>query len=176
MPLTATNTPLPLVNSYFTSALDEYDETCRQHDAEMETIRQALVAKWGQVPVLEIYRQMAIRQAKARNFEQALWWAERGIVVYGPDAARPDAVDDLKKRVDAYRRKLEPKPRPAPLRIPPQKQPEIETLHCANCGRTYQRTRVPGRKPLHCRECRTEQVSRADPAESPPTSVTDLSP
>jgi len=44
---------------------------------------------------------MAIRQAKARSFEQALWWAERGIAVYGSDAARPDAVDDLKKRVDA---------------------------------------------------------------------------
>jgi hypothetical protein len=160
----------------FTSALDEYDDTCRQHDAEMDTIRQALVAKWGQVPVLEIYRQMTIRQAKARSFEQALWWAERGIAIYGSDAARPDAVDDLRKRIDAYRQKLVPKPRQARSRIPSPKQPEIETLHCANCGRVYERTRVPGRKPLYCPECRTEQAGQSGPAESPPTSVTDLSP
>src|SRR6266508_1953247 len=55
----------------FLSALDEYDETCRLHAAEMDSIRRALVSKWGQVPVLETYRQMAIRQQKARNFEQA---------------------------------------------------------------------------------------------------------
>lgn len=150
----------------FTSALDEYDDTCRQHDAEMDTIRPALVATFGQVPVLEIYRQMAIRQAKAKNFEQALWWAERGIAVYGPDAARPDVVDDLKKRVDAYRRKLEPKPRPAPSRVSPPNQPEIETLQCANCGRAYERPRVRGRKPLLCPECRVEQDGQTGPARS----------
>jgi hypothetical protein len=62
----------------FASALDEYDQACRQHDAEMESIRAAFMAKWGQVPVLETYKQMAIRQWKAKNFKQALWWAERG--------------------------------------------------------------------------------------------------
>jgi hypothetical protein len=39
------------------------------NDSEMETIRQALMAKWGQLRWLETYRQMAIRQQKARNFE-----------------------------------------------------------------------------------------------------------
>jgi HIRAN domain len=58
----------------FASALDEYDQACRQHDSEMESIRAAFMAKSGQVPVLETYRQMAIRQQKAKNFEQALWW------------------------------------------------------------------------------------------------------
>jgi hypothetical protein len=37
----------------FASALDEYDQACRQHDAEMDGIRAAFVAKWGQVPGLE---------------------------------------------------------------------------------------------------------------------------
>jgi hypothetical protein len=46
----------------FASALDEYDQACRHHDAEMDGIRAAFVAKWGQVPVLETYKQMAIRQ------------------------------------------------------------------------------------------------------------------
>jgi hypothetical protein len=102
----------------FTSALEEYDQTCRQHDAEMDTIRQALVAKWGQVPVLDTYRQMTIRQQKAKNFEQALWWAERGIALYGPDAARRDAVNDLEKRADANRRKLEPRSHASGLETP----------------------------------------------------------
>lgn len=53
----------------------------------VSSIRAAFMAKWGQVPVLETYRQMAIRQQKAKNFEQALWWAERGIALYGTDYA-----------------------------------------------------------------------------------------
>jgi hypothetical protein len=59
-----------------------------RHDSEMDTIRQAFMAKWGQVPWLETYRQMAIRQQKARNFEQALWRAERGMAIYGNNAVR----------------------------------------------------------------------------------------
>jgi hypothetical protein len=51
------------------SALDEYDPACHQHDAEMDGIRAAFMAKWGRLPVLETYRQMAIRQQKARNFD-----------------------------------------------------------------------------------------------------------
>jgi len=140
----------------FTSALDEYDDTCRQHDAEMDGIRSAMVAKWSQVPVLETYRQMAIRQQKAKNFEQALWWAERGVTLYGANAARPDAVDDLKKRAEACRQKLEPKPQPSGPKSAQPRQAEAETLQCANCGRAFQRSRVPGRKPLHCPDCRNE--------------------
>jgi hypothetical protein len=87
----------------FASALDEYDETCRQHDAEMDSMRQAFIAKWGQIPLLETYQQMAIRQQKAHNYDQALWWAERGLAVYGGDCARPEAVEDLRKRAVKYR-------------------------------------------------------------------------
>jgi hypothetical protein len=92
----------------FASALDEYDQACRRHDAEMDDIRQAFMTEWGQVPVLETYRQMAIRQQKAGDFEQALWWAERGIAVYGNDAVRLEAVEDLQHRATAYRAKLKP--------------------------------------------------------------------
>jgi hypothetical protein len=92
--------------SAFTSALGEYDEACRQHDAEMDGIRQACLDKWGTVPLLETYRQMAIRQQKAGNYGQALWWAERGIALYGRDCARPEAVEDLRGRAAKYRAKL----------------------------------------------------------------------
>jgi hypothetical protein len=140
----------------FASALDEYDQACRQHDAEMDGIRAAFVAKWGHVPVLETYKQMAIRQQKVKNFEQALWWAERGIAVYGTDCARSEVVEDLQKRADSYRAKLNPQPRPSRPRAVRPEQSEVEVLTCANCRRDFQRTRVPGRKPLHCPDCRTQ--------------------
>ena len=81
------------------SALDEYDAVCRQHDSEMDTIRPALLDKFGVVPVIDMYRQEAIRWMKAHDWERSRTWAERGISIYGDDAGRPDAVDDLRKRV-----------------------------------------------------------------------------
>lgn len=90
----------------FASALNEYEECCRQHDAEMQPIRDAFIAKWSMIPWLHTYKQMCIRLAKAKEFEQALWWAERGIAVYGENAGRPDAVEDLRKRAETYRGKL----------------------------------------------------------------------
>ena len=141
----------------FASALEEYDQACRQHDAEMDSIRAAFVSKWGRVPVLETYKQMAIRQQKAKNFEQALWWAERGIAIYGADCARSEAMEDLQQRADGYRAKLNPQPRPSRPRVARSTQAEIEVLICASCGREFQRTRVAGRKPLHCPECRKSE-------------------
>jgi len=90
----------------FASALDEYDECCRQHDAEMQAIREAFISKWGMIPWLHTYKQMCIHLSKVKEFEQALWWAERGLAVYGEHAGRPDAVEDLRKRAETYRAKL----------------------------------------------------------------------
>jgi hypothetical protein len=90
----------------FSSALTEYDDTCGQHDGEMDRIRDALLAKFGKIPLLDTYRQMAVRQQKTKNWPAATWWAQRGLDLYGPNAARPEAVDDLQKRVGAYRSKL----------------------------------------------------------------------
>ena len=91
----------------FSSALDDYDKACWQHDDEMDSIRSACMAHWGKVPVLDTYRQMAIRQQKRHTYRQALWWAERGVALYGNDAARPEAVEDLRKRTIGYRTKVE---------------------------------------------------------------------
>jgi len=90
----------------FASALDEYDEACQYHDAEMEGIKAACLAKWGKVPLLELYRQMAIRQQKLHAYGRALWWAERGLEIYGENAARPEDVEDLRQRAANYRAKL----------------------------------------------------------------------
>jgi hypothetical protein len=140
----------------FASALEEYDQACRQHDSEMDSIRVAFISKWGRVPVLELYRQMAIRQQKAKDFEHALWWAERGIAIYGADCARAEAVEDLQKRAASYRAKLSPQPRPPRPRAVRPTEPEVEILTCSNCGRVFQRTRLRGREPLHCPECRDQ--------------------
>jgi len=86
------------------SALDEYDEACRQHDVEMDVICEQFVAKFGKVPLLGTYRQMAIRQQKLKNWEAVLWWVERGLSLYGEDAARDQAVEDLTKRRNRARR------------------------------------------------------------------------
>jgi hypothetical protein len=82
----------------YDTALEEFDQACRLHDAEMETICQAFLAKFGKVPVLDTYRQMAIRQQKLRDWNACIWWAERGLALYGDRAARQDAVEDLLKR------------------------------------------------------------------------------
>ena len=140
----------------FASALDEYDQACHHHDAEMDGIRQAFLTKWGRVPVLETYRQMAIRQQKAKNFEQALWWARRGLALYGESAARPEAVEiyDNGPRFteqNLYRRLGFPdRGCLAPEHV------EMETLNCVACGCDFQRVRVRGRKPMHCPQCDNE--------------------
>ncbi len=144
----------------FTSALDEYDDCCRRHDAEMETIREAFMAKWGEIPWLPTYKQMCIRLAKAKRFEEAIRWAERGLAIYGENAARPDAVEDLRRRLGAYRAKLAP-PESRHARRKPPGAPEMETLTCASCGREFQRLRKPGRKPTRCPNCR-ETAERSE--------------
>jgi hypothetical protein len=141
----------------FDSALDQYDEVCRQHDAEMDVIRPALLAKFHVVPLLETYTQMAIRQQKAKSWEQALWWARRGISLYGSQAARPEALTDLRNRVEAYIRKLDrtvapPQPRSAGRGR--EEATAVEVLVCVSCGRSFERTRVRGRKPTRCDDCR----------------------
>jgi hypothetical protein len=82
----------------YDTALSEFDEACRQHDAEMDVIRAALIAKWGKVPLLDTYRQMAIRQQKQKDWHACLWWCERGLALYGAQAAREEAIEDLVKR------------------------------------------------------------------------------
>lgn len=90
----------------FASALDEFDTVCEQHDSEMASIRQALVDKFGCVPVIEMYRQAAIRCQKAHDWPRVRSWAQRGLTVYGTQAARPEALEDLLKRLAHAEAKL----------------------------------------------------------------------
>jgi hypothetical protein len=147
----------------FGSALDEYDAACTSHDDEMRSIRPELLARFGSIPLLETYRQMAIRQTKAKNWAEAARWAERGIEVYGDKASDPEWVDDLQRRADRCRAQQVDRGHLArPQTTPAEQSPsppratstELETLTCASCGEEFSRARTRGRKPTHCPECR----------------------
>lgn len=91
----------------YETALDDYDETCRHHDSEMDSICKAFTDKWGKIPFLDTYRQMAIRQQKLKDWDACLWWAERGLALYGDLPARDEAVEDLLKRRNRALAKLQ---------------------------------------------------------------------
>jgi hypothetical protein len=157
----------------FDSALNDYDEVCARHDAEMETICAALIAKWGKVPLLDTYRQMAIRQQKKRDWNACLWWANRGLALYGQRAAREEAVEDLRKRRNRAMAKLEGSTPPSPgqplgdsvidtrdsdlsqAEPPEVNATQLEVLTCRTCNREFERLRVRGRKPTLCPTCRS---------------------
>ncbi len=138
----------------FGSALAEFDDVCRSHDAEMGRIRPALIKTFGGLPLLEVYKQSAIRHQKAHDWANALWWAQRGLEVYGTDAINDEVVSDLTRRIANYSSKLDPPGQPQrPLRLPSTDGP-TETLVCRTCGLTFERVRTRGRKPVQCPTCR----------------------
>lgn len=156
----------------FETALAEFDEVCAAHDREMEAICAAFRAKWGKVPLLETYRQMAIRTQKQRDWEACIAWTGRGLALYGDDAAREDAVEDLIKRLNRAQAKLEAPSAPRtramkpvttsvagnPARAAPDviaRRPDVEILVCSLCEGRFERLVVRGRKPRLCPPCRT---------------------
>ena len=144
----------------YPEALGEFDQACRAHDEEMVSIRPALVTMFGGVPVLLTYRQMCIRQAKAKQWIEAERWATRGLAVYGTEALREEATEDLTKRLNLARAKLAaPAPRPTTERAtkiaaPATSGPVIEVLVCQRCGASFERVVTRGRKPFLCPDCR----------------------
>ena len=136
----------------FSSALDEYDGACREHDEAMERIRPALLEKFDQIPLLETYKQQAIRCQKAHDFESALWWAERGIDLYGDHAADPAWVQDLEVRARKFRAKIDGGSATPSARV--VDGATLEALVCHTCGQDFERERARGRKPHECPACR----------------------
>ncbi len=124
------------------SALDLFDEICERHHTEMRTIRPALVEKFGIVPVIELYRQAAIRCQKEKTWELAHSWVERGLSVYADECARPEVVDDLRKRLAYAEAKIEAVANPRPRRprgstVAVPRQPIIDELTCQSCGQAF---------------------------------------
>lgn len=88
-------------------ALDEYDAVADRHHRDLaERARAAIIARDGALPVLTTYRQASIRRQKVGDWQGALEWAERGLAMYGGEAADARAVDDLQTRVDRARKRL----------------------------------------------------------------------
>jgi hypothetical protein len=78
----------------FTSALDEFDDVCLEHDSEMDTIRVALLERYTHLPEIELYTRAVTRCQAARDWRGVARWSERAIEVYGDDAI-PEAVEKL---------------------------------------------------------------------------------
>lgn len=139
-------------------ALDAFDAACEEYHAEIVKIRAALFDKFGKVPVIETYRQAVIRCQKAKDWTRMREWAERGITVYGSDAARPEVVDDLHKRLAYALAKLDGASNPNPQRhsrsTTTLAATVIETLVCTRCSSSFERQRTRGRKPHLCPDCR----------------------
>ena len=87
----------------FGSAMVEFEECCIKHDAEMDSIRPLLIESVGGVRFLPTYKQVAIMKSKARDIENALWWVERGLALYGTEGTRDDVVEDLRQRATKFR-------------------------------------------------------------------------
>jgi hypothetical protein len=156
----------------YASALAEYDQACQLHDAEMQQICAAFMAKWGKIPLLDTYRQMAVRQQKKKDWRACQWWAERGLALYADHGAREEAVEDLIKRrnravvklattaeptrhmrQDAAAMEAQLQSRSNPANLHPAG--DLEILTCQQCAGQFERMRVRGRKPTLCPACRT---------------------
>jgi hypothetical protein len=137
------------------SAMDEFDATCAQHHQEMGEIRAVLVERFGGVPMLLTYRQAAIRCQKARRWEDAGARAQRGIDLYGGQPLRPEALDDLRHRVEYVTAKLAtaPRQRQRSAITVPANGLRTETLTCLECGESFERLIMRGRKPMRCPHC-----------------------
>jgi hypothetical protein len=139
------------------TALAEYDAACDSHQAEMESIRPALIASFGGLPLVDMYRQATIRHQKDRQIGAALAWCRRGIAFYGGQALRPEFESDLVRRAEKLQASLTtlpPKP-PRAASTPRGPKATTETLVCATCGRRFERSITRGRKPHQCPECRS---------------------
>jgi hypothetical protein len=101
-----------------------------------------------------------IRCQKAKQWETAREWAQRGLDVYADQAARPEAVEDLHKRIAYAAEKLEAATRPKPQRprtstvMVSATASKTETLICTVCSASFERVRTRGRKPHACPSCR----------------------
>lgn len=139
----------------FASALDEFDATCDAHHNDMSAIRPALVAGFGGVPLLELYRQACIRKQKEHDWDAVISWASRGLTVYGDDAIDPDHVNDLRQRKAHAEAKLNPVARVSRPAEPAVHEAVLEELTCRRCAQVFAREVARGRKPSLCPECRT---------------------
>jgi len=156
----------------YDDALDEFEEVCKAHDSEMDDMHVVFLEKWGCVPRLTLYRQMAIRKSKAHDYHSALWWAERGLAVYGDNAAHEAAVEDLTKRRNRARAKISPalKP-PRTARVATPTESQVEHLVCLLCGAMFERAVVKGRKPHLCPDCRATGHDAAEVRRASSTNV-----
>ena len=78
--------------------LTRFETTCLQHDSEIKTMLPGLKTHDGFLPVIPMYKQMAINKEKAGDFASAIEWSNRGLAVYQGRCIKKDQEEDLRKR------------------------------------------------------------------------------
>lgn len=134
-------------------ALSEYDQWTEKHHQELAGgMRDVLIEKFGSLPRLDTYRQSCIRHTKAKDFETAALWADRGLEMYGDAAFKDEWVADLEKRSAQAHARLEKSQ--SPRKSGDSSGDFTEMLTCQVCGTNFERVRTRGRKPQECPDCR----------------------
>lgn len=90
----------------FPSALSDYESVATSHDAEMDRIAPALIARFGGMPLLGSYKQLAILKTKQKDHEAARVWVRKGLALYGDRCIAEGAVADLENRLAKLDAKL----------------------------------------------------------------------
>jgi len=78
--------------------LEKFEEVCLQHDSEIQSMLPGLRAHDGHLPVIPMYKQMAIYKEKAGEYEGAIEWCNRGLATYRNDGIK-NQEEDLRKRI-----------------------------------------------------------------------------
>jgi hypothetical protein len=86
--------------------LDEYRAACEQHHSEIGVIRPALIAQFGGLPFIPMYKQMPILLTKQREWTLAIEWCERWMQVYGQDCLERQWPEDVAKRMAKLRNRM----------------------------------------------------------------------
>lgn len=86
--------------------VEEYRAGCEQHHFEINVIRPALIAQFGGLPFIPMYKQMPILLTKQREWSLAIEWCERAMEVYGQDCLDRQWPEDVARRMAKLRNRM----------------------------------------------------------------------
>jgi tetratricopeptide (TPR) repeat protein len=90
------------------------------------------------------------------EYQEAALVLQQALVVKPSSAA---LTERMQRRLARCNQPHTPTPRPSWPTASASEQGGLETLVCAECGRTFQRVRARGRKPLRCPSCAYEHAA-----------------
>lgn len=86
--------------------IERFENACIAHHQEIDSIVPTLRAHDGLLPVIPMYKQMAIHKEKTGDLQAAIEWSKAGLWVYKGDCIKKDHENDLRKRVQRLEAKV----------------------------------------------------------------------